>query len=208
MRIGIDMTYEEREIKLYVRDLEALASRVEICGADLVRERVFERNVRLDTADHRLQNEGRLLRLRKDDRAAVTYKADAHMEGGIVSRTEIELNVDNFEVAQKLFEALGYRKTVVYEKYRRVYKLGDVLVMLDELPFGDFVEIEAPNNILIDGMAQMLGLNVEYGIRTNYLGLFEMLKLKQTLKFKDLTFENFQHLEITQDDLGVEPADA
>ncbi len=202
------MTYEEREIKLYVRDLEALASRVEICGADLVRERVFERNIRLDTADHRLQNEGRLLRLRKDDRAAVTYKADAHMEGGIVSRTEIELNVDNFEVAQKLFEALGYRKTVVYEKYRRVYKLGDVLVMLDELPFGDFVEIEAPNNILIDGMAQMLGLNVEYGIRTNYLGLFEMLKLKQTLKFEDLTFENFQNLAITPADLGVEPADA
>ena len=149
-----------------------------------------------------------MLRLRKDDRAAVTYKADAHMEGGIVSRTEIELNVDNFEVAQKLFEALGYRKMVVYEKYRRVYKLGDVLVMLDELPFGDFVEIEAPNNILIDGMAQMLGLNVDLGIRTNYLGLFEMLKLKQTLKFEDLTFENFQNLAITPADLGVEPADA
>ncbi len=202
------MTYEEREIKLYLNDLDALASRVEICGADLVRGRVFERNIRLDTADSRLQNEGRLLRLRKDDRAAVTYKADASMEGGIVSRTEIELNVDNFEVAQKLFEALGYRKTVVYEKYRRVYKLGDVLVMLDELPFGDFVEIEAPNNILIDGMAQMLGLNVDLGIRTNYLGLFEVLKLKQNFKFDDLTFENFQHLVITQDDLGVEPADA
>ncbi len=204
----MDMTYEEREIKLYLNDLDALASRVEICGADLVRGRVFERNIRLDTADSRLQNEGRLLRLRKDDRAAVTYKADASMEGGIVSRTEIELNVDNFEVAQKLFEALGYRKTVVYEKYRRVYKLGDVLVMLDELPFGDFVEIEAPNNILIDGMAQMLGLNVDLGIRTNYLGLFEVLKLKQNFKFDDLTFENFQHLVITQDDLGVEPADA
>lgn len=201
------MTYEEREIKLYVQNLVALASRVEMCGADLVRGRVFERNIRLDTPDRKLQNEGRLLRLRKDDNAVITYKANARMEGGIVSRTEIELNVDNFEVAQKLFEALGYRKTVMYEKYRRVYKLGDVLVMLDELPFGDFVEIEAPNNILIDGMAQMLGLNVEYGIRTNYLGLFEMLKLKQTLKFEDLTFENFQHLEITQDDLGVEPAD-
>lgn len=201
------MNYEEQEIKFYVQDLSAMADRLHICGADLIRERMLERNLRLDTADHRLQSAGRLLRLRKDDKAYVTYKDNAKIEGGVITRTEIEFIADDFEVTRKLFEALGYQVVVIYEKYRRVFKLGDVVVTLDELPFGDFVEIEASNVALIEGVAQMLGLNWQNGIPTNYLGLFEIAKSKVKLSFKDLTFENFEDLELSPADLDVEPAD-
>jgi len=202
------MNTQEREIKLYIQDLPALAERLRICGAELIHERVLERNIRLDTADHSLERGGRLLRLRKDARARVTYKDNAVFEDGVVSRTELEFEVDDFEMAWRLFEALGFRVAARYEKYRREYQLGDVLVMLDELPFGNFVEIEAANNILIDGMVQMLGLDGSRGIATNYLGLMHLVKERLELPFEDLTFENFAGLTVAPSDLGVEPADA
>jgi adenylate cyclase, class 2 len=201
------MDDQEREIKFYVQDLEMMAQRLHICGADLTRERTLERNLRFDTADQGLQREGRILRLRQDDRARVTYKANARVEGGVIARTELEFTVDNFAVARKLFEALGYQVVVLYEKYRRTYRLGDVEVVLDELPMGDFVEIEAPNNILIEGVAQMLGLDWSKGIATNYLGLFATVRAKRGFKFNDLTFENFREIELLPGDMGVEPAD-
>jgi len=202
------MTTQERESKFYVQDLSALAEKLRLCGADLVRERVLERNLRLDTPDRSLSQGGRLLRLRQDDRARVTYKENARMEGGVVSRRELEFITDDFKMTRKLFEALGYRVVVIYEKYRREYRLGEVLVMLDELPFGDFVEIEAASNPLIEGAAQILGLDWSRGIGTNYLGLMGIAKRTLNLVFNDLTFENFEGFTVSPQDLGVLPADA
>ena len=201
------MKDQEREIKFYIQDLEGIAERLHVCGADLTRSRTLEINLRLDTPAHDLYKTGRLLRLRQDDRARVTFKENARVEGGVIARTEFELTVDDFAAAQKLFEALGYQVVVSYEKYRRVYRLGDVEVVLDEMPFGNFVEIEAPNNILIEGVAQMLGLDWSRGIATNYLGLFEIARSSRKFTFNDLSFENFRDLTIQPEDMGVKPAD-
>lgn len=202
------MEPKEREIKLYLQDLAALDNRLRICGADLTRQRLLERNLRLDTEDHSLEKTGRLLRIRQDDRVRITYKADAQVQDGVITRTELEYIADDFAISRKLFEALGYQVVVVYEKFRREYRLGDVKVMLDELPFGDFIEIEAPSTILIDGAAQMLGLDRSRGIETNYLGLLEIVKHNLGLSFRDLTFENFKPLVVSAADLNVQPADA
>jgi len=201
------MEMQEREIKFYIEDLAKIAERLRLCGAELTRPRMLERNLRLDTGDHALARGGRLLRIRKDDKVSVTYKADARVEGGVIARTEIEFEADDDRMAQKLFEALGYRVIVTYEKYRIRYKLGDVVVVLDELPFGDFVEIEAPNNILIEGVSQMLGLDFSKGMAINYLGLFEIYKSHKDVDFNDLTFENFEEMTVSPEDLQVQPAD-
>ena len=201
------MENKEREIKLYIQDLDALADRLRICGADLTRERMLERNLRLDTEDHSLKASGRLLRIRRDDRVRITYKDNAEMDEGVITRTELEFIADDFAIAKKLFEALGYQVVVIYEKFRREYRLGDVKVMLDELPYGNFIEIEAQNKALIDGVGQMLGLDRSRGIGTNYLGLLEVVKQNLDLPFGDLTFENFEGLAVSAADLDVQPAD-
>ena len=201
------MAYKEREIKFYIHDLGMVADRLRICGADLTRPRMLERNLRLDTEDRQLKETGRLLRIRQDDQVRITYKADAEVDDGVISRTELEFNADDFAIAKKLFEALGYQVIVIYEKYRREYRLGDVKVMLDELPYGDFIEIEAPNKALIDGVVQMLGLDRSTGIGTNYLGLLEIVKSNLGLPFRDLTFENFEGWTVSAADLEVQPAD-
>jgi len=201
------MDNQEREIKLYIKGLPAVAERLRLCGAETVRERTLERNFRFDTPDNQLKNNGRLLRLRKDDHEHVTYKDQAKFEEGIIVRREIEFTVNDFESACNLFEALGYQVTVIYEKYRSIFRLGEVVVALDELPYGDFIEIEAPNNTLIGGVAQMLGLDGTKAIQTNYLGLFERLKENLDLTIHDLTFKNFRDIENSPGDLEVEPAD-
>ena len=201
------MEMQEREIKFYIEDLEKIAERVRLCGAELIRRRTLEHNLRLDIGDQDLARQGRLLRIRKDDRVSVTYKANARVEGGVIARTEIEFEADDARMVQKLFEALGYRVVVTYEKYRSMYKLGDVVVVLDEMPFGNFVEIEAPNNTLIEGVSMMLGLDFSKGMAINYLGLFEVLKSRMGFDFRDLTFENFKGLHVSAQDLGVQPAD-
>ena len=201
------MENKEREIKFYIQDLGVVADRLRICGADLTRHRILERNLRLDTEDHSLKETGRLLRIRQDDQVRITYKADAQVDEGIISRTELEFIADDFAIAKKLFEALGYQVVVVYEKYRREYRLGDVKVMLDELPYGDFIEIEGPNKTLIDGVVQMLGLDRSKGIETNYLGLLEIVKSNLGLPFRDLTFESFEGWTVSPSDLEVRPAD-
>lgn len=201
------MENKEREIKFYIQDLATLADRLQVCGADLSRERMLERNIRLDTEDNSLKEDGRLLRIRKDDRVRVTYKDNAELDEGVITRTELEFIADDFFIAKKLFEALGYQVVVIYEKYRREYRLGDVKVMLDELPYGDFIEIEAPHTALIDGVGQMLGLDRSRGIETNYLGLLDIVKKNLNLPFRDLTFDNFDGLVVSAADLEVRPAD-
>jgi adenylate cyclase class 2 len=201
------MEMQEREIKFYIEDLEKIAERVRLCGAELIRPRTLEHNLRLDIGDQDLARQGRLLRIRKDDRVSVTYKANARVEGGVIARTEIEFEADDARMVQKLFEALGYSVVVTYEKYRSMYKLGDVVVVLDEMPFGNFVEIEAPNNTLIEGVSMMLGLDFSQGMAINYLGLFDGLKARMGFDFRDLTFENFRGLQVSAQDLGVQPAD-
>jgi adenylate cyclase class 2 len=201
------MNDQEKEMKLYIQDLSGLAERLRLSGAEEVRERILEYNLRLDTPDGSLKKSGCLLRLRKDDRVSVTYKDRTEVQDGVITRREIEFVADDFQIVLKLFNALGYKEVVVYEKYRTVYRLGDVEVALDELPYGDFVEIEAPNNPLIEGVVQMLGLDGSHAVDINYLGLFTRIKDSLGLTFNDLTFENFKVVDVSSDDMQVEPAD-
>jgi len=53
----------------------------------------------------------------------------------------------------------------------------------------------------------MLGLSWEKRILVRYTDLFEELRKRLDLEFRDLVFNEFQKLKITQDDLGVQPAD-
>jgi adenylate cyclase class 2 len=199
--------FQEIEVKLYIGDLPALEERLRVCGAELIRARILECNYRLDTPKRDLKAAGRVLRLRKDDRIRVTYKDGRHVENGVITRREIEFTVDDLDTVRHFFSALGYETMTVYEKYRTTYALGDVEVVLDELPYGNFVEIEGPSSILIEGVTQMLGLDLGKSVDTTYLGLFERAKQSAGLDCEDLTFEAFSGVDGSALDLGVEPAD-
>jgi adenylate cyclase class 2 len=96
---------------------------------------------------------------------------------------------------------------MIYEKYRTTYQLNEVIITLDEMPYGDFVELEGPNPESIQAVNQLLGLDWEARIVENYLVLFDRLRSKLSLTFHDLTFANFESLDVSPETLGVRPAD-
>ncbi|MBW8012011.1 MAG: class IV adenylate cyclase [Chloroflexi bacterium] len=199
--------HQETEVKFYLDDPAGLEKRLSDSGAQLKRSRTFEYNLRFDTPDRELTQGHRVLRLRKDDTVHLTYKGPSETASGATSRQEIEFTVSDFETAQKFIEALGYEIRVIYEKYRTTYSLGELEIVLDELPFGHFMEIEGPDAASIHAVAEKLGLEWEARLLTSYLALFKNVKKSLGLKFRDLTFANFEGLEITKDMFEVKSRD-
>ncbi|NIP43562.1 MAG: CYTH domain-containing protein, partial [Aliifodinibius sp.] len=154
-----------------------------------------------------LSSSSQLLRLRKDIRNRVTYKGPGTIEDGVRSRVEIEFEVDNYENARILFENLGYEVIMVYEKFRTTYALDDAEIVLDEMPYGNFIEIEASDPEVIHSLADKLNLDWEARIFDSYTVLFDFLKWTRGFQFRDLSFENFTSLEISPQDLGLRYAD-
>ena len=191
-----------------VRDLPRLETRLRGMGAILDAERVFEANLRFDTPARDLTRERRALRLRQDSRARLTYKGPAQPGAEVTSRQEIEFEVSDFAAARRLLNALGYEVSAMYEKYRASYYLGELEIVLDELPYGSFVEIEGPGADAIRAVAEQLGLRWETRSGDSYLGLFESYCASHNLRLAGLSFEVFAGLAVTPADLGLEYADS
>ncbi|MBC8170809.1 MAG: class IV adenylate cyclase [Anaerolineae bacterium] len=192
-------SYTETEVKLYVPDLSSVAQALEAAGATLVAPRVYERNVRYENAAETLTKANIVVRLRQDTRVRLTYKeppaSGQTLDSDITSRYEAEVEVSDFDAMQTILGKLGYFPYVVYEKYRTTYTLGSAEIVLDEMPYGNFVEIEGEADTIRQVMER---LNLQFARRYpgNYLSLFELLRKRLKLKFANLTFANFEGVKI------------
>ena len=190
----------EVEVKFLIDDLATLRERLAAAGARQIKPRLYERNVRFDDREERLLSQGQLLRLRQDDGARLTFKGmvgeheDSSSEAKV--REELEITIGDLDTAAAILERLGFTPRQVYEKYRETFVLGDVEVVLDELPFGDFVELEGSEDGIRDA-ARQLALPWEQRILDNYLHLMALMKARHGLPFDDLTFENFDGLGLS-----------
>jgi adenylate cyclase, class 2 len=196
----------ETEVKFYVFNLSQIEVSLRELKAHLFASRTFEVNLRFDTSNGDLQREGRVLRLRKDDFARLTYKDNSQQVEGALSRREIEFVVDDFDSAKQFIEALGYQVAFIYEKYRTTFEYQGVHIMLDELPYGNFLEIEGELELLRP-IAEELRLNWDKAIPASYHALFERLCKSRDLTFRDLTFENFRQIKVSPADMVIEYAD-
>ena len=196
----------EVEVKFYVARLSDLSRSLQAEGAELLSARVRELNLRFDTPDRALARDGRALRLRRDAETTLTYKGPSSFEDGIRSRSEFEVTVDDLDRARRVLEALGYAVTFRYEKFRTTYRLAQASIMLDELPYGDFVELEG-EHLTLKPLATRLGLGWEAAVKPSYHGLFEQVKRSLNLPFNDLTFTDFEGIKVRPVDLAVTPAD-
>lgn len=183
----------EVEVKFLLGDLAAFRERLVAAGAVVHAPRIYERNLRLDTPEQGLLARRQLLRLRQDTAVRLTFKGEAPDAAGSEAKVyeELEVGVSDWETAVLLFRRLGFAPVQVYEKYRETFAWQDVEIVLDELPYGDFVELEGEEAALKTAAAA-LGLDWSRRITTNYLALMAQLKAQHNLPFDDLTFANFQ----------------
>jgi adenylate cyclase class 2 len=181
----------EIEVKFYLHHLEEIRERLIALGGRLITDRHLEHNLRFDTPDRVLAGKKQVLRLRQDNRATLTVKRPL---GQLETREEFEIEIDDFATGRKILDALGYTVTTTYEKYRETYQIDPVQVMLDELPFGCFVEIEGPSIESIRQMSDRLGLPWERRVQASYLELFDRIRRPLHLGLVEGTFKQFEGL--------------
>lgn len=200
---------QEIEAKFYVLDLEGIRRRLQSMEALLIQARILETNIRFDLTDGGLRSEGRVLRLRQDTEARLTYKDGSTNEEGVLSRREIEFIVEDFGKAKQFLEALGYHKLFYYEKYRTTYEHANCHIMLDELPYGNFVEIEGESVESIRKVSGTLDLKWDTAIPTSYHILFERICARHPdLDPADLSFRALHGLNITAGEVSIHAGDA
>src|SRR5215213_10885735 len=139
----------EKKYRLEPGRLEALRRRLGEVGAEGRGTPEFEENV-IYTGPG-LDPARRVLRLRrKGGRAVFTFK-ERDLSGSPVKRQrEEETEVADAGALAAILEALGYRPALVYEKRRETWRLNDTEVVMDELPFGLFLEIEGEESAILE----------------------------------------------------------
>jgi adenylate cyclase class 2 len=166
---------QEIEVKFPLRDRNELVRKLHEIGAQRLYPETFEDNIVLDRRGE-LRTRGSLLRVRKFGKYSIaTYKGPMSIEGGVKSREEVQTGVESFELAIKIFDALGFKPVFRYQKFREVWRLRESDVVLDRTPIGDYFEIEGPIDT-IRAIAAELGMNMEQAIRQTYADLYRQAR--------------------------------
>jgi adenylate cyclase class 2 len=172
----------EIEAKLKVDSLEEVKRKLIEAGAEFGQEQLHLDSY-FDDANTTFKKSDSCLRLRrllvgKSERFFLTYKG-AKEKNEFKKRQEVEIEVENGDSAEKLLLLLGYNKSLVFEKKRRVWRFGGCEVALDELPLlGTFVEIEGRSSEKIADVQRILGLSDLPVILESYASLMAK-KLRQ-----------------------------
>jgi adenylate cyclase, class 2 len=179
----------ETEVKFHLPDPPAVRTRLLSLGARSL-GRSHERNIRFENEAKGLRRAGNLLRLRRDRKSTLTYKcAPAQADPEFKQFTELEVDVSDFDTMRLILASLGFHPEQVYEKWRETLVIDNTTFCLDELPFGNFLEIEGPKEHIRD-FAGRLALEWGRRILLNYLEIFEIIRADQGLSFSDATFAN------------------
>jgi adenylate cyclase, class 2 len=147
----------EKKYRLESGQVGPLRARLKEAGAEGEGAAEFEENI-IYTGPG-LDPARRVLRLRrKGARAVFTFK-ERDLSGSAIKRQrEEETEVADADALAAILEALGYRPALVYEKRRETWRVADTEVVLDELPFGLFVEIEGEEARILE-VEKLLGLD-------------------------------------------------
>jgi len=176
----------EIEAKFSVSDLDEIRQRLVNQAGRVFIPQHQERNLYFDTPDRRLKSGKQILRIRTGTDIRMTHK---HQAESFEARTEIELVLDDASAAQAMLRALGFELILSYSKMREIFEFEDVHVMLDELPFGHFVEIEGPSLERVQKASTRLGFDWKKRLNVGYLALFEQARERLDLPVHEISFD-------------------
>ncbi len=143
-------------------------------GFRVIKSRLHEYNVLLDTSARVLRSHGKLIRLRRvGTHTVLTYKGPSET-GRYKKRHEIEVLLPEAYGIEQIFNEIGYHPIFRYEKFRTEYvkepangRAAAGKVLVDETPIGNYLEIEG-NPSWIDRTARQLGFSTSDYITRSY----------------------------------------
>ena len=151
----------EKKFRLTAEQRRQLPHRLRQLGATFSGEE-FEENTLYRGVG--LEPGSRILRLRRvGQRAILTFKERLSNATPIKHQREDETEIANAEAMVAILEGLGFTPALIYEKRRQTWLFGDVEIVLDELPFGLFMEIEGSETEIneVERTLGMAALEVE-----------------------------------------------
>jgi adenylate cyclase, class 2 len=173
----------EIEMKFPMPDYgeEKLIRKLENLGA-VNKGKYFENNILFDTTNNKLEEKDQLLRLREyKGKYIITFK-NKHKgdRTKFKIREEIEIEVSDFAPTIEIFKRIGYNIKLIYQKYRRTMVLDNAEVTIDNLPFGDYIEIEG-NKDDINKLSDELKLSITDISNKSYVGLYWSICLQNNI---------------------------
>jgi adenylate cyclase, class 2 len=131
----------EKKYRLTKTQRRQLLSRLADIDARFIGEE-FEENILY--SGHGIDPGQTVLRLRRiGGRTKLTYKKRFPSKSLIKHQLEEETEVLNAEATDAILKGLGFKPAIVYEKRRLTWLVGEAEIVVDDLPFGLFMEIEA-----------------------------------------------------------------
>lgn len=138
----------EKKYRLSKRQREDVLRRLPEIGA---RRKGEEFEVNTLYAGESLELINSVLRLRRiGKRGILTFKQRFPSKSEIKHQREEETRVEDPDAMEAILEALGFEPALVYEKRRETWIRGKTEIVIDELPFGLFMEIEGSEQDIRD----------------------------------------------------------
>jgi adenylate cyclase, class 2 len=182
--------YIEKEVKFKINNPDKIKKKFEELNAKCLGSD-FQRTIRFEN-NGKLKEQGLFLRVRSGFKNTITLKskipgASEH----IYQREEIELEISDIEKMQEIIKKLGFNDEMIMEKYRTKYELNDCEIVVDKLPFGDYIEIEGEEKKIFD-LINKLNLDKNKLINKTYWDLFEDYKNINNMQYlgKNIVFKN------------------
>src|SRR5262249_56634537 len=107
---------------------------------------------------------------------------------GYKIRREIEVEIPDFDAVIRILDAAGLTRVWRYMKYRTVFELDGLHLLLDETPIGNFLELEGRREA-IDDIAARLVRTAGDSSTLSYRALYEHDCARRGVVPGDMIFE-------------------
>jgi len=130
----------EKKYRLSQDRWDRIVTTLNEVGADFVGEDLEENTIYGGVA---LERTGGIVRIRRtQDRALLTFKRRIENRADVKQQIEHETEISDPDAVAQIITELGLSPKLIYEKRRKIWRFRTTEIVLDELPFGLFMEIE------------------------------------------------------------------
>ncbi|MFA5382018.1 MAG: class IV adenylate cyclase [Candidatus Micrarchaeia archaeon] len=176
---------DEVEIKILNINVKEIEKKLIKLGAKKIGKNLVQIEF-FDFPDEKISKNKSILRLRKYGKTIeLTHKTKRKNQGKFKVREETEINIDNFENAEKILKKLGLKCINKSEKYRTSYKYENLKIEIDQHPkISAYMEIEG-NKKDIEKLVKKLGFTMKDACNLTSSGVLKKYGVNPiNLKFK------------------------
>ena len=151
----------------------------------------FELTIRYDYDDLRLSNKGIFIRTKTGFKNVLTIKEkEDNNEGDYFQRNKREIEIESTNDLEYILEKIGLTNKLIMEKYRLLWKIDDMYICIDELPFGIYLEIKGTSK-QINSVLKKFDLKKSKAINETYWDIFnKKIENEEVAYSKNIKFDS------------------